>query len=92
MTQTEMAIRTVLVNEEKELRQRMNELAEKYDYRGITFSNEDDDATVGESLQRGLNSRWLNIVRLISVGDFSIGWIARELDMDTLAKVHRAMP
>jgi hypothetical protein len=63
MKQIDAITLDVLVTEEKLLRQEMNNLAEKYDYLAIVFNPAKD--IMGESVRTGLNSRWLNILRLI---------------------------
>jgi len=91
IAQVKAIIKATLETEEAALRKQMNELAEQRKYSEIVFDKEHNIA--GESLRNGLNSRWLNVLRMLSVGDFSITWIERELrgDMTTLRKIHVAL-
>ena len=95
MTNTE-AVQTTLNTVEKELRNKIFALAEANDYSGISFHP--DYRIAGESLQKGLNSRWLNVLRLKSLlakGECDYLFVCTELsrqDMETLKAVHKAMP
>ena len=78
--------RNVLLKIEKELRDEMNRLADDIQYSKIVFG---EGRTGGESVRRSLNSRWLNVLRLVSCGNFHQAWLQQELynDPETLIRV-----
>lgn len=96
MTNTDQIVLTVLDQEERDLRARIIELAEKRDYISIVF-HDTGSGTVGDSVRSGLNSRWLNCLRLLS-GLIKKQWdstfVLKELSSDDpiLKKIHQALP
>lgn len=81
---------------EKELRVQLIDCAEMNDYTGAAFAN--GCRSLGNALNRGIASRWMNVLRLKSMlakGEADYLFVCRELssqDIETLKRVHKAMP
>ena len=91
--QTKIVLQATLEKIELELRSRIMLLASKHDYNAIVF-NDDRVGTVGDQMRTGLNSRWLNIMRLLSMKNFNAEFILQELkgDIKTLIVITKALP
>jgi hypothetical protein len=88
---SKQAVKQALEKLEVELREQINFLASNRDYSAIVFGS---GTTAGDQVRSGLNSRWLNVLRMLSVGNFDVNYVLRELagDTETVRIVAQALP
>lgn len=88
---SKQAVKQALEKLEVQLREQINLLAAQRDYSAIVFGK---GTTAGDQVRSGLNSRWLNVLRMLSVGNFDVDYILRELagDTETVRIVAQALP
>lgn len=85
------AVKQSLERLEGQLREQLNLLANARNYSAIVFGQ---GTTAGDQVRSGLNSRWLNVLRLLSVGNFDINYVLGELhgDAETTKVVCQSLP
>jgi hypothetical protein len=88
---SKQAVKQALEKLEAQLRDQLNLLAAQRDYSAIVFGS---GHTAGDQVRSGLNSRWLNVLRMLSVGNFDVNYVLRELagDTETVRIVAQALP